>query len=321
MKQYSVSFDDYTNSLVEQMAGQAQMSVPDFLRYTTLLYLTKQQKEPDGAQTSDLPADPAADKTAAVRPRKMVLPEQNDMIFSRFVGFFNEKLRSCRQPYIWNYQICPESRVDWADPNLYTGSSADDSHALHRLCGEKLAEAMASGNETLCFEAVRLAMDWGKTYYNHRFGVLKGNEEIVCALHERGELLDVIRRSSQAIQDGRISDLEYFTTGWSIIWHVLNAEHMIIMGTREMYAYNRILSEFRQLDGNGILPASLELGQLVYKKNRRYVAGVPYVYTLKGKLRMLERLLRITEAVKAMGDAGSMVEIDEKLFMLGEYKS
>jgi len=318
MKQYSISLDDYTNSLVEQMAEQAHMSVPDFLRHTTLLYLAKQQKEPAGAQASAYPAEPAAGKSPAVRPRKTALPEQNDMVFSRFVGFFNEKLRTCRQTYIWNYQICPESYADWADPKLYAGSSSADSYALHKLCGEKLTEAIASGDETLCFEAVRLAMDWGKTYYNHRFGVLKGNEETVCALHGRGELLDVIRRSYQAIQDGRISDLEYFTTGWSIIWHILDAERMIIMGVREMYAYNKILSEFKQLDGSGTLPASLELGQLVYKKNRRYVAGVQYVYTLKGKLRMLERLLRILEAVKAIGDVCSMAEIDEKLFMLGE---
>lgn len=306
MKQHMISLDDYTNSLVERMAEQAQMSAPDFIRHTTLLYLARQQKEPSYV------------KSTSARPRSTAVSGQNDMVFSRFVGFLNEKLRDCRQTYTWSYQICPESYADWVDPTLYAGSSSADSHALRRICGEKLREAIADGDETLCFEAVRLAMDWGKAYYNHRFGMLKGNEEIVCALYERGELLDLIRRSYQAIRDGRIADLEYFTAGWSIVWHVLDAERMIIMGTREMYAYNKILAEFKQLYGIGTLPASLELGQLVYKKNRRYITGVQYVYTLKGKLRMLERLLRILEAVMAIGDVCSMAEIDEKLFMLGE---
>lgn len=317
MKQYTISFDDYTDSLLQQMAQQAHMSVSDLIRHTTLLYLTKQQKEVDDVQVPALSENPDA-KYPAARAKKTSLFEQNDIIFSRFVEFFNERLRACSQTYAWNYVISPESYVEWADPQFYAGSTSDDSRALHRLCGEKLTEAIAAGDEKLCFEVVRLAMDWGRTYYNHRYGVLKGNEEIVCALYESGALLDVIHRGYQAIQAGRIAELEYFTTGWSIIWHILYPEHMIIMGAREMYAYNKILSEFKKLDGNTPLPANLELGQLVYKKNRRYVPGVQYVYTLKGKLRMLERLLRIVEAVKAIGDIGSMAEIDEKLFMLGE---
>lgn len=299
MKQYTVSLDEQTDAMIEQAAEQAHMSVPEFLRHTAMVYLIRQQAHAGGQA---LP--PAA--------------AQDELLFSRFVGFFNEKLCACRQTYIWNYQISPESYVPWADARLYEGSSAEDSLSLQTLCGEKLHEAVADGDDTLCFEAVRLVMDWGKSYFSHRYGVLKGNEEIVLALHQSGELLPVIRRSVQAIHDGRLSDLEYYSTGWSIVWHALDIERIPIMGTREIYAYNRILAEFRREIGEEKLPPSLELGQLVYKKNRRYVPGVPYVYTLRGKLRMLERFLRIAEAVKTMGDIRSMAEIDEKLFMLGE---
>ena len=317
MKQYSISFDDETDVLIRQVAQQAHMSVSDLIRHTTLLYLAKQQREADRAQTLSGPESSAA-KYQAVRTKQVLQCEQNDMIFSRFVSFFNEKLLSCHQAYTWNYTISPESRAEWVDPRFYAGSTAEDSRALHRLCGEKLREAIATGDEKLCFESVRLAMDWGRAYYNHRYGMLKGNEEIVCALYESGELLDVIHRGYQAIQAGRITDLEYFTTGWSVIWHILHPEQMIIMGAREMYAYNRILLEFKQQQGNNPLLANLELGQLVYKKNRRYVPGVQYVYTLNGKLRMLSRLLRIVQAVREIGEISSRVEIDERLFMLGE---
>lgn len=306
MKQYTISLDEYTNSLLEQTAEQAQMNTPDFIRHTVLLYLARQQE------------DSCSVKSTSVCPKNAAASAQNDIVFRQFIVFLNEKLRDCSQTYIRSYQICPESYVDWAEPALYTGDSSADSCALQKLCGRSLEEAIANGNEVLCFEAVRLAMDWGKTYYNHRFGVLKGNEAIVCALHERGELLGLIRRSRQAILNGRITDLEYFTTGWSIIWHIIDPDRLVIMGPREIYAYNKILAEFKQLYSIGTLPASLGLGQLVYKKNRRYIAGVQYVYTLKGKLRMLERLQRILKAVMAMGDVCSMAGIGEKLFMLGE---
>lgn len=317
MKQYIVSLDEQTNAIIQQAAAQAHMDIPEFFQHTALVYMVRQQAR-SGGEAPPPAEERRAGEKAAPRRGRAASPKPEDLVFSHFIGFFNEKLCACRQTYVWSYQISPESCVSWLDPKLREGSSAEDSLALQGLCGEKLREAAAAGDETLCFEAVRLAMDWGKAYFNHRYGVLKGNEEIVSQLHQSGELLPVIRRSAQAIRDGRFSDLEYFSTGWSVVWHVLDPERIPIMGTREIYAYNRVLAEFQAQSGEEKLPAALRLGQLVYKKNRRYVPGVPYVYTLKGKLRMLERFSRIMDAVKAMGDLCTLAEIDEKLFMLGE---
>ena len=65
------------------------------------------------------------------------------------------------------------------------------------------------------------------------------------------------------------------------------------------------------------LPREINFGQLVYRDNKRFIEGIKYVYTPKGKLKMYKKILKILNTVKDLGGYACCHEIDRKLFMIG----
>ena len=148
-------------------------------------------------------------------------------------------------------------------------------------------------------------------------GPQKGNETVVKKLFDDGTIVEFMRKSREYILSGNIESLEYYTSGWAIVWYVLDPDKMIILGSREVCGLNKILIDFKKEYNIEKLPREINFGQLVYRDNKRFIEGIKYVYTPKGKLKMYKKILKILNTVKDLGGYACCHEIDRKLFMIG----
>ena len=119
-----------------------------------------------------------------------------------------------------------------------------------------------------------------------------------------------MRKSREYILSGNIESLEYYTSGWAIVWYVLDPDKMIILGSREVCGLNKILIDFKKEYNIEKLPRESYFGQ-------RFIEVIKYVYTPKGKRKMYIKLLKILNTVKDLGGYACCHEIDRKLFMIG----
>ena len=295
----TLSLDSDVLNALTKAADERGLEVSSYIEYITMLYMVK-------------------NPTTAKRPAIKLSSKRGKEITDGFVAYLNEKLKAASDEYEWKYEINEASIADWLPPPLRQGRTYDDSRKLLDLCGQKLRESIETGDENLCFEAIRIAMDWGGVYYDYSRGVQRGNERVVSELFQNGMLLQTMSLNLNRIQAGDLENLDYFTSGWSIVWHIVDPETVAIMGPREIYAVNKILLAYMQKEGIEKLPAEIDFGQLVYKDNRRYLDGVKYVYTKKGKLKMLKKFISLVARVKSLHDIQNSFEIDKKLFILGE---
>lgn len=70
---------------------------------------------------------------------------------------------------------------------------------------------------------------------------------------------------------------------------MLDPDKMIILGSREVCGLNKILIDFKKEYNIEKLPREINFGQLVYRDNKRFIEGIKYVYTPKGKLKMYKK--------------------------------
>lgn len=318
-KKIMLSFDEEILEMIEREAQKNEISVASFLERAALLQIVKDtqgEKQSATQQESRLQAEKKQSDTKKMGGRTM---EDDKLDLPReFAKYLNERLNQWSQEYEWSFELEVQSRTAWLDPNFYSGKTNEDSARLLSLCSRKIREALINADEQLAFETIRIAMDWGGVYYDYQKGPQKGNEAVVRKLVEDKELLSVMKRNDERIIQGDIMDLDYYTSGWSIVWYILQPDRMMIIGSREMYGLNQILNDFKQLYKITKLPPELNFGQLVYKENKRYIPGVKYVYTLRGKLRMVQKMLMLMELVKELGDYTSSHIVDRKLFMIGQ---
>ena len=244
-------------------------------------------------------------------------PMSNKKIVKAFSEYLYKYLEGVADEYHWSYEVDPESHVSWMSPELFSGETNDDSNRFLECCGEALNRGIDTDDSKLVFEAVRLCMDWAGAFYDFRHGPQKGNETVVKKLFDDGTIVEFMRKSREYILSGNIESLEYYTSGWAIVWYVLDPDKMIILGSREVCGLNKILIDFKKEYNIEKLPREINFGQLVYRDNKRFIEGIKYVYTPKGKLKMYKKILKILNTVKDLGGYACCHEIDRKLFMIG----
>lgn len=318
-KEIILSFDEEILDMIEKEAQKKEVSVADFLERAALLQIVK---DTQGVVQRPLQQEnenqPMKERNNVDYPDSGKREYDKQELVREFAKYLNERLNQCTQEYEWSFDLEIQSRPSWLEPEYYSGKTNEETARLLSLCSRKIREALDNADEQLAFETVRMAMDWGGVYYDYQKGPQKGNEAVVRKLVENKELLTVLESNDKKIMQGDIIDLDYYTSGWSIVWYILRPEKMMIIGSREMYGLNQILNDFKQLYKITKLPPELNFGQLVYKENKRYLPGVKYVYSLRGKLRMVQKMLSLTEAVKELGDYTNNHIIDRKLFMIGQ---
>lgn len=244
-------------------------------------------------------------------------PMSNKKIVKAFSEYLYKYLEGVADEYHWSYEVDPESHVSWMSPELFSGETNDDSNRFLECCGEALNRGIDTDDSKLVFEAVRRCMDWAGAFYDFRHGPQKGNETVVKKLFDDGTIVEFMRKSRDYILSGNIESLEYYTSGWAIVWYVLDPDKMIILGSREVCGLNKILIDFKKEYNIEKLPREINFGQLVYRDNKRFIEGIKYVYTPKGKLKMYKKILKILNTVKDLGGYACCHEIDRKLFMIG----
>lgn len=313
-----LKLDEKYVRLFEDAARRGRISVEDYVCRAVLTHIAKHD-ENNRKDALTLLRD-GMDTTQTIKPKRkkaVFTPAETEAIYSDFVAFLNEALKAhTNTPFHCRYTLSKENLVEWLPPNHFSGESLEDNGLMRMLCSKKLFDAMESEDENLCFEVVRVAMDWGDVYYNR--GVRKGNKTIVEKLHKDGELLPTIRRNYIHIKNRNLELLDYFTTGWSIIWYLLDMENLIIVSSRKVYALNKVLTDFQKQRGLDSIPACISFGQLVYQGNPRYIDGVGYIYNKNSKLIMYKKFIRVVGSLRALGDFTTSKEIDDLLFIMGE---
>ena len=312
--------DEYT-ALFEEAAKRNGTSVETFLRDAGLLILLKSGEQSAAeaqrlidAENLQLPA-----QFRPYRPRKKAAfsPNKTERIFTEFVGYLNAELKKYADvEFRCKYSLDSENWVSWLDPSLISGESFESNLRMQELCSAVLKRALEEGDEELCFEVVRVAMDWGGVYYCR--GVRKGNQKVVERLYREHELLNTLRRNYDHIRNRDLELLDYFSSGWSIVWYMMDRENLMILSSRKVYALNKALMAFKKARGYADVPACLDFGQLVYQGSQRYIEGVRYVYTKQGKLVLLKKCVRVLSALKERGDFTNNKQLDDLLFLLGE---
>ncbi|MEN6418467.1 MAG: hypothetical protein ABFC73_06055, partial [Clostridiaceae bacterium] len=253
------------------------------------------------------------------RPRKKAAfsPNKSERIFWEFIDYLNAELERYKDvEFHCKYSLDAKNWVSWVNPSLVSGESLESNHEMQELCSAVLRRALEEGNEELCFEVVRVAMDWGGVYYCR--GVRKGNQKVVERLYKEHDLLNTLRRNYDHIRNRDLELLDFFSSGWSIVWYLLDRENLMILSSRKVYALNKALMAFRSERGYEAVPASLDFGQLVYQGSQRYIEGVRYVYTKQGKLVLLKKCVRVLSALKERGDFSTNKQLDDLLFLMGE---
>ena len=313
-KKVSISIDEDCVELFEQAAERHGMTLSAFLQDAGLLYLMRHD-DTTKKQLQDISAKGSKNGEKVRTPRYTA--KETEKIFCDFIQYLNGELKKYRgDEFRCKYSLSQENRFSWLSEDMVCGETAEENYAMEQLLHRKLMEALENKDEDLCFEVVRAAMDWGGVYYNR--GVRKGNKPHVEKLHREHELLNTLNRSYWHIQNRELELLEYFSSGWSIIWYLMDMENLLIVSSRKIYALNKVLLAFQREHPVETIPAVLNFGQLVYQGSPRYIEGVRYLYTQKAKLVLLKKCVRVLNAVKGLGDFTDNKELDNLLFIIGE---
>lgn len=312
--------DDYAD-LFEQAAKRNGTSVETFLQNAGLFLLLKsgEQSAPEAQRLIDAENLTLPAQFRPYRPRKKTAfsPNRTERIFTEFIEYLNTELRKYEKvEFRCKYSLDSENWVSWLDPALVSGESLESNRRMQELCSAVLSRALEEGSEEFCFEVVRVAMDWGGVYYCR--GVRKGNQKVVERLYREHELLNTLRRNYDHIRNRDLELLDFFSSGWSIVWYMMDRENLMILSSRKVYALNKALMAFRKERGYEAVPACLDFGQLVYQGSQRYIEGVRYVYTKQGKLVLLKKCVRVLSALKERGDFTNNKQLDDLLFLMGE---
>lgn len=327
-KEIIITIDEELIKVAERYEAETEKSVSHFFEHAGYLMLARYSVAPEGGLSFVKGKASVQEDAWAVESQKV--PEEQEacilrkkpmsskQIVQAFVEYLHEYLEGVTDEYQWKYEVNPESYVDWMNPKLYSGETDAECNEFLECCGAALNRGIDEGNSQLVFEAIRLCMDWVGAFYDFRRGPQKGNETVVKEILENGTLVEFIQRNREHILAGNIESLDYYTSGWAIVWYILAPDQMVILGSREVYGLNKILVEFAEKYNIEKLPREINFGQLVYRENRRFIEGIKYVYTPKGKLKMYKKILKVLNSVKDMGGYTCCHEIDRKLFMIGQ---
>lgn len=320
-REITIRLDEEYAKLFEESAKKSGITIDTFLQNAGLVLLLKsdEQSAEDAQRLIESENVQLPVQVRPYKPRKKAAfsPKKTEKMFDEFIGFLNAEFRNHTDvEFRCKYSLDSENWVSWLDPSLISGESLESNLKMQVLCSEVLRQALEDGDEERCFEVVRVAMDWGGVYYCR--GVRKGNQKVVEKLYREHELLNTLRRNYIHIKNRDLELLDYFSSGWSIVWYMMDRDNLMIMSSRKVYALNKVLKAFKEKRGYETVPACLDFGQLVYQGNSRFVDGVRYVYTKKGKLVLLKKCIRVLSAIKERGDFSTNKQLDDLLFVMGE---
>lgn len=299
----TIRLDEDSLKLFKEAARENDVDISTFLEDAGMQVIQKDKK------SKATPRDQTGTKK-----RENSAAEMSEL-FDTFVEYLNTALMNVKECQGVPFIIKPENRYEWLDESLHTGRTVEDNGAMCGCLGKNLKLAMDAEDERYCYEVVRTIMDWGDVLYDR--GMRKGNLKAVDAYYAKNDLLPLLQRSKEHIELKDLGLLEECSSGWTMIWCILDSDYMVMLSSRKVYALNRLLIDCFGHENLKALPKRLDFGQLVYKGNPRHIDGIRYVYTRNSKLVMLKKVVRVVDAVKKLGHFQSNKEIEDCLYTLG----
>jgi len=326
-KEITLYFDEECIRMFEEAAKNSGVTLSYFLQNAGMVSLLNKSSLPDAGfcivpkgNMEQLPAGavPAAvKKEPSPKKKKTYTLKKEAELFDAFVLYLGRKLLTVDTSYFsCRYALNPENCYQWIPDALQSGESREDNAKMLSFLSRQLLQAMDGENERRCYETVCCAMDWGRVLYTS--GICKGNKARVDRYYQNHDLLPLLRRSKKHLENHEFELLEECSSGWSLIWYLMDIQHLLILSSRKVYAFNKILLEFCAENQLTELPKSLNFGQLVYQGSSKYIDGIRYVYTLKAKLGLLEKISRITNRLMDTQQFSDTKDVDDRLYILGE---
>jgi hypothetical protein len=192
--------------------------------------------------------------------------------YSEVVKFLSIELSKHEEkPYEWPYSI--RDSVNWLKDDLRKGNSLAQAENVLTIAGAILKYAIDNNMDQLCFEAVRLIMDWGGVYYPQ--GVRRGNQEKIEELHRNHTLLEKVITEYHLFLNEKIDNVTLMNAGWTKVWSVMFPEKFIMFDSRVSYAFSKLLAKFCNSDKkeNGYYEYPILLGYRQIKQENRNVDG------------------------------------------------
>lgn len=322
-KEISLYFDEECIRLFEDAADRSGLSLSSFLQNAGMVSLLDKAKLPDAGfcivpkdAAGGPPAHAAAAKPPAKKKKTYSLKRETEL-FDAFVEYLNQRLQAVdTSRFSCRYALNPDNCHGWMPQALYCGESREENARMLDFLSTQLSRGMDRGDERHCYEVVCCAMDWGRVLYTS--GICRGNKTRIDRYYQNHDLLPLLRRSRGHLKNHEFELLEECSSGWSLIWYLMDIQHLLILSSRKVYALNRILQDFCAERGLEELPKSLNFGQLVYQGSSRYIEGVRYVYTLKAKLGLLEKISRLVSRLMDTKQFADTKDLDDRLYVLGE---
>ena len=192
--------------------------------------------------------------------------------YSGFIMFLVNKLSKYNEPeYRWSFSI--KDRIDWLNDDLRKGDTLIQSDKVLTIAGSSIKYALDYHNEELCFEAVRLIMDWGGVYYPQ--GPRSGNQKNVEELYRKNLLLESVFCDYHRLSNESTKNIVLMNAGWTKVWSVLFPNKFIMFDSRISFAFTKLLDSYcnnsDMVNGSYSFPSELEYRQI--RQGHRYVPG------------------------------------------------
>lgn len=247
--------------------------------------------------------------------------------YSEVVKFLSTELSKHEEKsYEWSYSI--RDSVNWLKDDLRKGKSLSQAENVLTIAGAILKHAIDNNMDQLCFESIRLIMDWGGVYYPQ--GVRKGNQEKIEELHREHILLEKVIAEYHLFINEKIDNITLMNAGWTKVWSVMFPEKFIMFDSRVSFAFTNLLAKFCKSDNkeNGYYayPALLDYRQI--KQEPRSVDGF---HSINGNPKYWARSMVVSSRILKLClsyaqverldisryDPPSLRSIEARLFMMG----
>jgi hypothetical protein len=256
----------------EQGNHVAAGNQPHYIKHHDGSYSLFETEDVGHSEEDDSPIVPPPVSTTPIDS-----PDVNcsEVSYYGFVRFIVERLSTHReQSYAWSYSI--KDPVDWLHSRLLTGEDLLSAGKTLSIAGHVMHGAINSKDQDLCYECVRLIMDWGGVYYST--GQRQGNEKSVSDLHLECVLLEKIICDYQRLSIGKPKNINLMNAGWTKVWAVLCPDDFVIFDSRVSFAFSKLLKEYCDLscpqkDNSGNYNFANDLGYRQIKQSHRDVAG------------------------------------------------
>jgi hypothetical protein len=247
--------------------------------------------------------------------------------YSALIKFLtNELSKYDEKEYEWSYSI--RDNVDWINNSLLKGNSLTNAQKVLTIAGAILKYSIDNADEQLCFESVRLIMDWGGVYYPR--GQRKGNKDKVTEYYKNNTLLERISMEYQLFLNERTDNIILMNAGWTKVWSVLFPDRFIMFDSRVSFAIAQLFANFCNYEKaeTGYYQLPLEIGFKQIKQGRRSVDGFQNVNSKPkdwaNSMIISSKILReclsyaqIEETNISRYNSNDLRSIEARLFMMG----